>query len=76
MKPVDAVDQILEEAGKLTPSQRERLVGLIMGREYQAGAEPQALGKRGKWKGIYAGLGPVPTLEDIREVRREAWPTE
>jgi len=26
------------------------------------------------WKGKYRGQGPVPTEEDIREMRREAWP--
>jgi hypothetical protein len=28
------------------------------------------------WKGIYRGMGPVPTEEDIREMRREAWPEQ
>jgi hypothetical protein len=36
-----------------------------------------AQGKNGpsrKWKGIYRNDGPVPTEEDIRQMRQEAWP--
>ena len=27
-----------------------------------------------QWKGICRDMGPVPTDEDIAEMRREAWP--
>lgn len=27
-----------------------------------------------EWKGIFRNTGPVPTEEDIRQMRKEAWP--
>ncbi len=27
-----------------------------------------------QWKGVFRNKGPVPTEEDIREMRKEAWP--
>lgn len=67
------VDQLIEEVEKLPPSEKERLVGLISSGTSTPKMDSQIQSPRRKWKGIYVGLGPVPSLEDINEVRREAW---
>jgi hypothetical protein len=66
------VDQLIEEVEKLPLSEKERFIGLISSGTGTPNMDSQIQSSRRKWKGIYAGLGPVPSLEDIHEVRREA----
>lgn len=63
---------ILEQARHLSPLEKIRLVENLLPEVENAlnlDAEP---GKR-LWRGIFQGEGPIPTDDDIREMRREAW---
>jgi hypothetical protein len=69
----DQFGAILEQARKLSTLEQLRLVESILPEVESALSAGEASPRR-QWKGIYRNTGPVPTEEDITEMRREAWP--
>ena len=59
------LDEVLGLVRQLSAADRARLV-----REM---TRDQHTGPRRSLLGAYAGLGPTPSEEDIKEVRREMW---
>lgn len=39
-----------------------------------AGERAESPASRRNWKGVFRNTGPVPSEQDIAEIRREAWP--
>ncbi len=68
-----AMMDALELVRAFTPAEKLRLVTVILS-DVEQTMEPKRPGAARRWRGAYAGTGPVPTEEDIREIRREAWP--
>ena len=69
----DDFGSVLEQVRKLNPIEKIRLVESILP-EIETELSSKRTAVRRQWKGIYRDSGPVPTEEDMREMREEAWP--
>jgi hypothetical protein len=69
----EALAAVLEQARHLSPLEKVQLVESLLP-EVKDALGTRHEGSRRVWRGIYEGKGPVPSAEDIQEMRREAWP--
>ena len=68
----DHFGSVLEQVRRLSALEKIRLVESILP-ELETALSDRRTAARRQWKGIYRGTEPVPTEEDIREMRQEAW---
>lgn len=66
------LDQIIQAARALSPSEKARLVEEVMATLVKDLAEIEQHPKKSLY-GLLADLGPAPSVEDIDEVRKEVW---
>jgi hypothetical protein len=69
----DRLISVLEQVRHLSPTEKKQLVESLMP-EIENAVLDGPKGTRRVWRGIFEGMGPVPSAEDIRDIRREAWP--
>ena len=66
------LDQVLDLAQKLSPSDQARLVVRLAPALERALEQPVSKPRPNFW-GMLSDLGPAPSAEEIDEARREAW---
>ncbi len=65
-------EAILQEVSALPPEKQEQLLSFAKFLRQQPAAVTNSEPTR-SYYGVLAGKGPVPSIEDIREVRQEMW---
>lgn len=68
-----SVDEIMEHAKMLTPTDQARLLELLAAVVSEKLQATQAAQPQRSLRGMWAKYGPGPTEEDIEEARREMW---
>jgi hypothetical protein len=72
MQKTTTLEQVLNQARKLSPLDKLRLIERVAP-DLEKELEPRAPGKDRSLLGLCRDLGAAPSEEDIDEARREAW---
>jgi hypothetical protein len=72
MPKTTTLDEVLDQARKLSPLDKLRLIERVAP-DLEQELEPRRQGNNRSLLGLCKDLSPAPSEEDIEEARREAW---